>query len=624
MDENYEEEETRIIPPLPAKVFVYYLFIYLGPMVCSIFFMFYFKMFTLSEVLKMYSKPIAIIPTVGLVVLLNLWFRYIQKALSDYDGTEKSVARTSKAAKRFEMVAMLGGVLNGTICWFIVIPAAVQAGVPYEKVPILLLLNGSVCLFALFFYICFLQNFEKNLSLLPFSAEYKSMSLSIRSILVTFFGCTGIVLLVIAPTFMEEHAHLGRTELFFKYMMPAAIIGITITILDSYRQMRGTANRVEQITDFTNGIAEKDYRMPPLPVQSRDEFGLLINDLNSFYESTGDLLKNIKASTSSSIDTADKLAANMTETAAAIEQIVGTINSVKERVVNQAAGVEESESTVRNMITSIDKLSESITEQSSSVAQSSAAIEEMVANIRSVSEILEKNSVSVKNLAEESETGRAKINKSVELSGNVMTQSAGLLEASTIIQSIAEQTNLLAMNAAIEAAHAGEAGKGFAVVADEIRKLAEQSNTQGKAISGQLEELREIIKQVAGNTSDVQKQFEVIFELTSTVKKQEEVIKAAMEEQAGGSSQILDAMSEIKDITMLVQDKASELRTGGKQIGDEMHILANVTTEINSAMAEMATGTVQITEAIEDVNNESGENKDAMIRVDQDVSKFKL
>nr|WP_318660210.1 methyl-accepting chemotaxis protein [uncultured Treponema sp.] len=623
MDEM-NEEETRIIPPLPTKVFVYFTLMYIGPMICSTFFIFFFKMLTPFEYFKMYSTPTAIIPTIGLIAFIIFLCKYIQKALESYDGTEESVRRTNKAAKKFETIGMISAALNGTICWLVVIPAAAKTNIHCEKIPILLLLNGSVFLFALFFYICFLQNFEKNLSLLPFSVEYKSMSLSVRSILVTFFGCSGIVLMTVAPTFMEEHAHLVRTELFFKYMLPAAFLGVVVTILDSYRQMRGTANRVEQITDFTNGIAEKDYRMPPLPVQSRDEFGLLINDLNSFYDSTGDLLKNIKASTSSSIDTADKLAANMTETAAAIEQIVGTINSVKERVINQAAGVEETESTVRNMISSIDKLTESITEQSSSVSQSSAAIEEMVANIRSVSEILEKNSVSVKNLAEESETGRAKINKSVELSGNVIQQSTGLLEASTIIQSIAEQTNLLAMNAAIEAAHAGEAGKGFAVVADEIRKLAEQSNTQGKAISGQLEELRDIINQVAGNTSDVQKQFEVIFELTSTVKRQEEVIKSAMEEQAGGSSQILDAMSEIKDITMLVQDKARELRDGGKQIGDEMKILSNVTTEINSAMSEMATGTVQITEAIEDVNNESGENKDAMLRVDQDVAKFKL
>ena len=417
----------------------------------------------------------------------------------------------------------------------------------------------------------------------------------------------------------------GGTTKIIEAVIVALVLGIIISILVASLMARSFTKPIIEITGILKNISEGDGDLTVrLPVKTRDEIGRLSEYFNLTIEKIAGSMKSIIVESGNMQNIGRNLSSNMDDVAGAITEISANIDSIKNDVTNQSTGVEEASKTLAEISNNIEKLATNIDTQSESVSRSSAAVEQMVSNINSVNSILAKNSQSVQLLSDSAATGKEIVSKSAEMTKKIAEDSAGLIEASSVIQNIARQTNLLAMNAAIEAAHAGEAGKGFAVVADEIRKLAEDSNKQGKNISNVMKHMHELIDLMVQDASHTQAQFDTIFSNTQTVSVQENEIKAAMDEQTEGGKQVLEAMRDINTITADVKESAEIMRKGEKEMLAEMDKLKSVSQQITAAMNEISVGVNEINNSMQEVNNITKENSESIDRVSGEISLFKV
>ena len=221
-------------------------------------------------------------------------------------------------------------------------------------------------------------------------------------------------------------------------------------------------------------------------------------------------------------------------------------------------------------------LSQRTEEQAANVTQTASAMEEITSTLRSNADSA-KEATQLAAVVRSSAVAGQNAAKDVEASMEDMRSSSEqIVNIINVIDSIAFQTNILALNAAVESARAGEAGRGFAVVASEVRTLAQRSASAAQDIKHLIED--SVSKVSEGNEkarlagSTIQSMVEQVNQVATLIDE----ISAATLEQSMGVEQVNQAIGQLEEVTQQNSALVEQSAVAAATLNDQAFHLVDV------------------------------------------------
>ncbi|CDM24390.1 methyl-accepting chemotaxis protein [Castellaniella defragrans] len=187
--------------------------------------------------------------------------------------------------------------------------------------------------------------------------------------------------------------------------------------------------------------------------------------------------------------------------------------------------------------------------QAADISETAAAMEEITGTVRNNAETARQaalfaaraNAAVIRSLQQV---------RAIEAAIGRMSHTSRQIEGITaLIEGIAFQTKILALNAGIEAARAGERGQGFDVVAMEVQALALRSSNAAREIASLVENSTRQAEQVASGIQAIAEDTRFSGEQIGQLNQLVSHVRASTDEQSLGLEQINAAVSQLSDIT---------------------------------------------------------------------------